>query len=108
MGITTFFAKHTRHSTPIFIRGACFVGGPFLITLKAELTLLQHSGDTSVLAWTCAFVQASVIALGALGAFMDRTYSNFREEKKKLTETEFARQRAGKDRAEGDTELVLR
>ena len=83
--VTDFFKKHTRRSTPVFVSALVYVGGEALHSLSHSLEILSRSGTFNWYDWIHAVVEASIAALFALGAFMNDSYHQHREEKKNLT-----------------------
>jgi len=98
MGFTAFIQRHTRHATPVLVAGLAYIGAPFLVTLDENLThmderLKRGEGMSYYDGWR-PWIKASVVMLGALGAFMSREVDERR--KKLVSETEWIKQEVKK------------
>lgn len=81
MGITEFFKKNTRHSTPLFVMATVFIGVPTLINLDSTMANLATQANVTQYDWIQAIIKASIVALTALGGFMNTTYKEWQERK---------------------------
>lgn len=61
--------------------GAVFIGVPTLINLDNSLDKLATMPQLNNFAWIKAIVQAGIVALTALGGFMNTTYKEWQEKK---------------------------
>ena len=95
MGVTDFFKKHTRHSTPLFVAGVVFVGVPVLTTLDSGMESLSKLREATAYDWNRMLIKTGIVGLSALGGFMSTVYKEWREEKKRLSETELSIRSSG-------------
>ncbi len=78
--ITNFIRKQVPHLTPMLIDG-------FIWTMTPTLTFFSTIEKVD----SKTILQGSVIFLGALGAFRSKIFGNWRNEREKITETEYLR-----------------
>lgn len=74
-----------RSMTPftlLFLRGFIGVGVPFFMTLKTGIKLLAAKGDVGVSDWMDVIIDAIISGATAMGAFMDRIWGRWMDERK--------------------------
>lgn len=100
---TEWIRRKARYMGPVFAMGLVWIATPFLITLDEGMDNLAEMPIKSSYDWYRPWVKAGIVALAALGSFMDRTLDHRRrkiteEETKQygLSEEEWARQETQK------------
>lgn len=86
MGITDFVSKHKpKHLTPVLLAALVWIGTPFLITLDEGFTNLAEKTNLTSYDFIQPWIKSTLVALTALGAFMDRAI----ERRRQKLDTEF-------------------
>ncbi len=95
MSLTEIITKQTPHLTPTLLLGACAVLLPALTVLDSAMDNLATKPNVQWYDFVKVVGLVGIGAISGLQSFMNQTYGRFmaaKEERRKLTETEFLQQ----------------